>query len=533
MKTLTNKFKSALLFKNNQKSCTPIYYFALILLTFFMQLQSFAQPAWPAPDESNIALFKPAKQINTFEAGHANRAVDGNKDGHWHRRSVSHTHGTDSPWWEVDLLDVYDISSITIHNRTDCCPDRLNNFTILVSNQPFQGNYGGEVFNADKSTFTNSKTFTNNKRGQYVRIFIEGNGILSLAEVEINGTKVDPNRATRPNENLALGKRARQSSAHDFATANRANDGDVNGHWGNGSVMHTQGEPKPFWEVDLGKNYLVNEVIVHNRTDCCGERLDDFNIYVTPRPKDEIRDRIFPFAENEKNFAPAPFKRFSEKKVGRYVRIELNRHNSLHLAEVEVHGTEIGDISLGDAESNVMYKVSIFRNVSPIENNVRSTITKSISEGMDFNRTVSNQDEKHWSLSTTAKLAVNYGIVSFGLDVTAGGGGSTTTTDQTSQGSNVTQSNSENFEISQAVPGGCTRYEFHKFVVNQSPITYKFNGKTYSWFRINKEATPAGDITVMVFPNDQTPDLNATDDNWVLPSNYQKVLQAHPNFIQD
>ncbi|PIX09037.1 MAG: hypothetical protein COZ75_08985, partial [Flavobacteriaceae bacterium CG_4_8_14_3_um_filter_34_10] len=221
MKTLRTKPNRQLLLKDRKNYNTSFNCTLLIILTFFVHLSSFAQPAWPAPDDSNIALFKPAKQKNTFEAGHANRAVDGNKDGHWHRRSVTHTHGTDSPWWEVDLLDVYDISSISIYNRTDCCPDRLNNFTIMVSNQPFQGNYGGEVFNADKSSFTNSKTFTNNKRGQYVRIFIEGNGILSLAEVVINGTKVDPNRATRPNENLALGKRARQSSAHDFATANR------------------------------------------------------------------------------------------------------------------------------------------------------------------------------------------------------------------------------------------------------------------------------------------------------------------------
>lgn len=519
--------------KTNNKS--TISTFILGLIVSFSSYSSMAQVQWPQPDPDNVALFKPAKQNTTFEGGHANRAVDGNKDGHWHRGSVSHTHRSDNPWWQVDLLEEYDISSITIHNRTDCCHDRLNNFTIRVSKTPFEGNYGGEVFSEDGSTFTNSKTFTNNVRGQYVRIYMEGSNILALSEVVVNGKPVNTNQEIGRNENLALGKRARQSSVHDRATANRANDGDDNGNWNDGSVMHTKGDRISFWEVDLGENFLVKEIVIHNRSDGWQDRLDNFDIYVTKKPYDQLNGRvkILPFTEKEKKFSPEKFKRFQGQQVGRYVRVQIANNQSLHLAEVQVYGDKFGDIELGDAETNVMYKVSIFRNISSIESNIKTTQTTSVAQGMDFNRTVSSQQKSYWNLEATARTTVNYGIVSVGLEIKAGGGGEQINSTQNAQGQSVTKSLTENSEITQTVPGGKTRYEFHKFVINQSPVTYKFNGETYSWYRVNKKATPSGDVTTMVFPNDEKPELNATEDNWVLPQYYEKVLENHPNYIQN
>lgn len=507
-----------------------------ILLTQFM---GSAQQQWTPLDPSNIAQLKPAKQSSVHEGGAANRAVDGNTNGNWGSISVTHTQGEDSPWWEVDLLAQYDISSITIFNRTDCCSERLNNFTIRVSKDPFDGNYGGEIFNSESQWFQGNKTFSGNMRGQYIRIHLNGPEALSLAEVVVKGKPVlelQEGFWSEPligkNDNLALGKKTRQSSTHEYGVSNRANDGVTEGHWGYGSVTHTQGESRPFWEVDLGKKFLIDEVKLYNRTDCCSDRLNNFNIWVSNRPMDQTSGREVPFAEEPGNFLPESNKSYTGKKVGRYVRVQLKNANALSLAEVKVFGTEIGDLTEGEAASNVMYKVSIFRNVTPIENSIKSSITTSVSEGMDFNRTVSTEDQKHWSLSSTAKVAVNYAIVSLELEVTAGGGGTVTNSEQNSQSNNITQSTEQNIEITQPVPGGCTRYEFHKFIINQAPVNYKFNGKNYSWFKINEQAKPVGDITVMVFPNDVKPDIKATDDNWVIASNYERVLQNHPNYIQ-
>lgn len=513
----------------------------IVLFVIFVAIPSvlFSQQQWTSIDHSNIAQFKPTKQSSVHDGGAANRAVDGNTNGNWGAASVTHTQGEENPWWEVNLLAEYDISSITIYNRTDGYSDRLKNFTIRVSSQPFNGNYGGEVFATENQWFQSNKSYSGNATGQYIRIHLNGRDALSLAEVVVRGEPVLEFRdgewttpAISKNDNLALGKSTRQSSTHNFGVSSRANDGVTEGHWAEGSVTHTHGEPRPFWEVDLGKKFLIDEVALYNRTDCCSDRLNNFDIWVSNRPKDQTTRRLKPFAEEPKNFLPERNKSYTGKQVGRYVRVQLKDANALSLAEVKVFGTEIGDLSEGEAESNVMYKVSIFRNVQPMESSIKSSVTTSISEGMNFRRTVKKEDETHWSLSTTAKAALNYAIVSFELSVTASGGGRTTNSEENSQGNNITQSSEQSTEITQTVPGGCTRYEFHKFIINQSPVNYKFNKQNYSWYRINDKAKPVGDITVMVFPNDVTPDLKASDDNWVTASNYEKVLQSHPNYVQ-
>ena len=100
------------------------------VIAILFQFTGIAQQQWTPLDPSNIAQLKPAKQSSVHNGGAANRAVDGNTDGNWGAISVTHTQGEDSPWWEVNLLAKYKISSITIYNRTDCCPERLKNFTI-------------------------------------------------------------------------------------------------------------------------------------------------------------------------------------------------------------------------------------------------------------------------------------------------------------------------------------------------------------------------------------------------------------------
>jgi len=41
-------------------------------------------------------------------------------------------------------------------------------------------------------------------------------------------------------------------------------------------------EPNPWWQVEVGNNSIVNEVVLHNRTDaCCTARLQDFTVFVS------------------------------------------------------------------------------------------------------------------------------------------------------------------------------------------------------------------------------------------------------------
>ena len=107
--------------------------------------------------------------------------------------------------------------------------------------------------------------------GQFVRIELPGDArTLSLAEVGVF-TK---------GGNLAKGKNATQSSAAFGGRATRAVDGNVDGAYLKGSVTHTRTEANPWWEVDLGKGVGVEEVVVYNRTDSHGARLEGFTLKV-------------------------------------------------------------------------------------------------------------------------------------------------------------------------------------------------------------------------------------------------------------
>jgi hypothetical protein len=146
--------------------------------------------------QSNVALKKQVSQSSLDHQGSAARAVDGNTNGAWTAYSVTHTRNENGAWLQVDLGAAYDITSIKLYNRTDCCQERLAGFSILVSETEFTGNTGGSAFASNVASMAGpSQTFTGKGRGRYVRVFLNGTGILSLAEVEVFGTKSQSNQA--------------------------------------------------------------------------------------------------------------------------------------------------------------------------------------------------------------------------------------------------------------------------------------------------------------------------------------------------
>ena len=80
---------------------------------------------------------------------------------------------------------------------------------------------------------------------------------------------------------MALGKRTAQSSIrNDAFSSYRAVDGNTNNNFRENSCMRTKAERNPWWMVDLGRVDPVTEVYIVNRGDCCGERLNPFEIRV-------------------------------------------------------------------------------------------------------------------------------------------------------------------------------------------------------------------------------------------------------------
>jgi RHS repeat-associated protein len=113
------------------------------------------------------------------------------------------------------------------------------------------------------------------RTGRYVRVQLMGTNYLNLAEVQVIGSS---------GQNLALAGTASQSSTAFGGTANRANDGNTDGNFADGSVSHTDYQNQPWWQVDLGSSQQVSSVNVWNRTDCCQSRTTNFNVIVSDQP---------------------------------------------------------------------------------------------------------------------------------------------------------------------------------------------------------------------------------------------------------
>lgn len=151
----------------------------------------------------NISIGKSARQSSDWDNTYAGaeKAVDGNTDGNFKigntANTITHTRDEDSPWWEVDLGSVHEIGYIYIWNRLDCCWERLQDFTVAVSEEPFGDEIKGSsdkvsVYGPFSPWYRGRKSnkVDINARGRYVRItLVKGDKPrpLSITEVQILG----------------------------------------------------------------------------------------------------------------------------------------------------------------------------------------------------------------------------------------------------------------------------------------------------------------------------------------------------------
>ena len=151
----------------------------------------------------NLALGKTATQSSTFNNNNskygAANGIDGNLDGNHAVGALTHTLSENNAWWEIDLGDVYQLSSVRLWNRTDCCANRLSNFHVLVSDVPFNSQVLNTTINQNgvgnfhfPGTAGIETDINLNRSGRYLRVQLAGNNALQLAEVEIFGCDVSP-----------------------------------------------------------------------------------------------------------------------------------------------------------------------------------------------------------------------------------------------------------------------------------------------------------------------------------------------------
>ncbi len=288
----------------------------------------------------NVARLGTATQSSTrtgaLGAGGGNKAIlaiDGNTSGAFsafpNGGSVTHTNNELSPFWQVELTDTFKIENIVIHERTDAgTQTRLNNYTvsILDANQ----NVIHQQFIADTigAAFVAAPLGTD---GKFVRVQMNNTGAarsLELAEVQVfGGEKI--NMARSP---IAF---ATQSSEGFGGAASRAIDGITDGdYFRSNSVSHTGVVGEQFWQVDLGTEISIDDIVIYNRTDANLQgRLTGATLSVLG-----VTGNIL-FSESLGNTAGIDVFRFDLAGLaGRVVRIDHNSSEFLHLAEVQVFG---------------------------------------------------------------------------------------------------------------------------------------------------------------------------------------------------
>lgn len=145
---------------------------------------------------AKLSLGKSARQSSTGYGGTAQLAVDGNTDGNYPSGSTTHTNHEKNPWWEVDLGAVYKLENVLVYNRIDACSERLDNFQVLVSVEPFPNSpvtangYTIKGWTVQKAQNIN-RINLGKTHGRYVRIQLLGQNYLSLAEVIVNGISTE------------------------------------------------------------------------------------------------------------------------------------------------------------------------------------------------------------------------------------------------------------------------------------------------------------------------------------------------------
>lgn len=155
-----------------------------------------------------------------------------------------------------------------------------------------------------------------------------------LKKVQFIKKTATPENPTQPSvdplENVALGKRVIQSSTAFGGDASNAVDGKTDGDFSHQSVTHTNFQSKPWWQVDLDKEETIRQINIFNRTDTAQDRLSNFNVILLDSFGNEIeRKRISALTNTSAQLA-------IDYKKARFVRIELEGHNALSLAEVQV-----------------------------------------------------------------------------------------------------------------------------------------------------------------------------------------------------
>ena len=151
-----------------------------------------------------------------------------------------------------------------------------------------------------------------------------------------------PFAASAPTNVAPAGTATQSSNYNDSVLASRAIDGNTDGSFYHNSVQHTLNDENNYvgngyawWQVALGQDYQVDQIVIWNRTDCCVDRLNNFTVTLFDG-NTSVWSRVYAKANG-----PAPSTPFSVGASGDRVFVQLNRRDYLNMAEVQVFASAV------------------------------------------------------------------------------------------------------------------------------------------------------------------------------------------------
>jgi len=295
--------------------------------------------------------------------GYAERAVDGITNGMYWDLSCQHTAYQDAPWWAIDLGESTAVTSVVAYNRIDCCSERTNGLTVLVSDTRLAdsdtttpGEHISTLTDANScgsiatSSPVMSLTCSEGAVGRYVYFHNLGGNYLTLCEVEIYGgpaVTVDADSLVSSASSDVF-----QSSIGWEGSPERAVDGITNGMYWDLSCQHTAYQTDPWWGIDIGHDMVITQVVAYNRVDCCSERTAGLSVLVSDTRlagtviEGERGGEINDLDDAQEcgsigGSSDVMTINCVEGTVGRYVYIYIPNANYLTLCEVEVFAEEV------------------------------------------------------------------------------------------------------------------------------------------------------------------------------------------------
>ncbi|PAA55829.1 hypothetical protein BOX15_Mlig029288g1 [Macrostomum lignano] len=245
--------------------------------------------------------------------GKCSRAIDGDTNQNYRKKSCTHTRTATGAWWQARTSRRARITSVRIYNRQDCCANRLRNFVIKVDGQVCASYHSSSAFSV--------KTFRCNAVGRTVRIETRNRVPLTLCEVKVYGRYAEDSRARLPLSKCS------QHSVDFNGKCSRAIDGDTNQNYRKKSCTHTRTATGAWWQARTSRRARITSVRIYNRQDCCANRLRNFVI--------KVDGQVCASYHSSSAFS---VKTFRCNAVGRTVRIETRNRVPLTLCEVKVYG---------------------------------------------------------------------------------------------------------------------------------------------------------------------------------------------------